>query len=119
MDLQKLALGLANLKAGLDDLDRQCTDEAAACMQLRQAVQRSQQSQRELRKEAAAAAAVVHARRDEAQDLEALLQCLQCQHATAETTQHALQVSARGGTRAPAAAAARLNVRACSSVCTG
>lgn len=42
MDLHKLTQGLAALKAGLDDLDSQCIQQASQCMQLRQAVQQQQ-----------------------------------------------------------------------------
>jgi hypothetical protein len=42
MDLHKLTQGLAALKAGLDDLDSQCIQQASQCMQLRQAVEQQQ-----------------------------------------------------------------------------
>lgn len=91
MDLHKLSLGLAALKDGLDELERQCTAEAGACMALRQAASASQQQRAGLLKQVSATQAQVFTAQDECDDLQTLLECLRCQLAAAEGARTALQ----------------------------
>jgi chromosome segregation ATPase len=94
MDLSKLTQGLAFLKSGLDDLDSQCTQHAAQCMQLRQQVLQEQRHRRGLEQQAGAATAELHERQEQVEDLSEVLQAVKGQAAAAQSHKEQLQVRA-------------------------
>lgn len=95
MDLHKLTHGLALLKSGLDYLDGQCTQQAAQCMQLRQAVAQQQRQRKGLQQQADQVALEVQEKQETTDDLAAVLRCLQDQGTSAQNSKQQLQV--RGG----------------------
>lgn len=94
MDLSKLTQGLACLKSGLDDLDSQCTQHAAKCMQLRQQVLQEQRHRKGLEQQAATATAELHERQEQVEDLTEVFQAVKGQAAAAQSHKGQLQVRA-------------------------
>lgn len=92
MDLTKLTQGLAFLKSGLDDLDRQCTQQAAQCMQLRQTVLQQQRHTKGVKQQADQAQRQLHEQQEQVEDLSAVLNCVKGQGAAAQALKDTLQV---------------------------
>lgn len=92
MDLDKLTQGLALLKHGLDDLDSQCTQQAAQCMQLRQAVLQQQRQRQAILQQTVIVTAEVHEKQELDEDLTSVRNCLTGQAAAACGSKEQLQV---------------------------
>jgi len=92
MDLDKLTQGLALLKHGLDDLDSQCTQQAAQCMQLRQAVLQQQRQRQAILQQSDVVTAEIHERQELVDDLTTVRNCLTGQVAAACGSKEHLQV---------------------------
>jgi chromosome segregation ATPase len=96
MDLNKLTHGLALLKSGLDDLDSQCTEQAARCMQLRKEVLQQQRRCKGLQQQAEAVSAELFNRQEQVHDLDEVLQCVRKQAGIAGDAKGHLQVKQGG-----------------------